>query len=208
MSTTHRQALDRRHVAAPAPAAVPAEEGLRSAIWQDMACFAELMHISFPSTGSVINLLLMPGMMATIVYRIAHKLNRAGLRPLSRLLYIWNVVFFSCDIAPGATIGPGFVMPHPIAVGIGKDCTLGRRVRVMGLVRMGGAGNEDPALEGSPTIGDECWLLDGCKVFGPVTVGDRVIIGAGSIVLDSIPASSVAAGVPARVVRRRGDAEG
>ena len=45
----------------------------------------------------------------------------------------------------------------------------------------------------------------GCKILGPVTIGDNVRLGAGSVVLRSIPANATAIGTPARVVRRRGE---
>lgn len=180
-----------------------AEPGLFEALREDFALFAELKGSRFPSLGAVIDALLMPGIMATIVFRLAHKLNRAGLRPLSRLLYIWNIVAFGCDIAPAARIGPGFVLPHPVGFGCGKDVVIGRHVRVMGLVRIGGGGKEDPAEDGMPTVGDECWLLDGCKLFGRIEIGDRTIVAAGAIVLDSVPEGVIVAGSPAKVVKHR-----
>ena len=206
--SSRRQALRAGPGAAPAASErSPRGPGLFRTIWQDMAAFAELKGSRFPSLGGVVDVLLMPGVMATITFRFAHAFHRAGLRPLSRLLYIWNMVLFSVDIAPGVTIGPGFVMPHPVGVGMGKDVRLGAHVRVMGLVRLGGGATEDPELDGMPVIGDDCWLLDGCKVFGPITVGEGVVIATGAVVMKSIPDRVVVAGAPARVVRHRSGQE-
>ena len=41
----------------------------------------------------------------------------------------------------------------------------------------------------------------GAKVLGPVNIGDNVRVGAGSVVLQNLPANATAVGVPAEVVR-------
>ena len=57
------------------------------------------------------------------------------------------------------------------------------------------------------SVGDNVWLGDGVKVCKGVTIGENSIVGAGSVVVRDIPANSVAAGNPARVVRTL-DADG
>ena len=51
------------------------------------------------------------------------------------------------------------------------------------------------------TIGEDCWLGGGVVVCPGVTIGDRAVVGAGSVVTRDIPADSVAAGNPARIIR-------
>ncbi|MCH5199296.1 MAG: sugar O-acetyltransferase, partial [Oscillospiraceae bacterium] len=51
------------------------------------------------------------------------------------------------------------------------------------------------------TIGNGCWLCANVTVLPGVTIGDNCVIGAGSVVTESIPANSFAAGVPCRVIR-------
>jgi len=57
------------------------------------------------------------------------------------------------------------------------------------------------------TIGDDCWLGAGCIVLAGVTIGPGCVVAAGAVVADDVPAMTVVAGVPARVVRTRGSAE-
>lgn len=51
-------------------------------------------------------------------------------------------------------------------------------------------------------IGDDCWIGGGALFCPGVTVGDRTVVGAGSVVTRDLPADCVAAGNPARVIRR------
>ncbi len=51
------------------------------------------------------------------------------------------------------------------------------------------------------TIGNDCWIASNVVICGGVTIGDRVVIGAGSVVTRSIPSDSLAAGNPCRVIR-------
>lgn len=49
------------------------------------------------------------------------------------------------------------------------------------------------------TVGEDCWLGGGVIVCPGVTIGDRCIIAAESVVTKDIPDDSLAAGVPAVV---------
>lgn len=51
-------------------------------------------------------------------------------------------------------------------------------------------------------IGNDCWFGASVTVCPGVTIGDRCVIGAGSVVTRDIPSDSFAAGVPCRVIRR------
>ena len=51
------------------------------------------------------------------------------------------------------------------------------------------------------TIGKNVWIGSGAIVMPGVTIGDHAVIGAGSVVTKDIPASSLAYGVPAKVIK-------
>lgn len=59
--------------------------------------------------------------------------------------------------------------------------------------------------EGPVVLKKNCRLGSHCVVMPGVTVGENAVVGAMSFVNRDIPADSVAWGVPARVVRRRGE---
>ncbi|HUE29186.1 MAG TPA: acyltransferase [Solirubrobacteraceae bacterium] len=54
---------------------------------------------------------------------------------------------------------------------------------------------------GPTRLGDNVWCGAGVVVTSGVTIGERSVIGANSVVTTDIPAFSVAAGAPARVLR-------
>lgn len=62
----------------------------------------------------------------------------------------------------------------------------------------------DQGWEGRPiAIGADCFIGMGACIVPGVTIGESSVIGAGSVVTSDLPAFSVAAGVPARILRTR-----
>ncbi|KRM11892.1 sugar O-acetyltransferase [Paucilactobacillus suebicus] len=52
------------------------------------------------------------------------------------------------------------------------------------------------------TIGNDCWFGGSVIVLPNVTIGDNVVVGAGSVVTKDLPSNVIAAGNPARIIRR------
>ncbi|MBQ3301685.1 MAG: maltose O-acetyltransferase, partial [Eggerthellaceae bacterium] len=51
-------------------------------------------------------------------------------------------------------------------------------------------------------IGNDVWVGAGAIILAGVTIGDKAVIGAGSVVTRDVPERVVVAGSPARVIRR------
>ena len=51
------------------------------------------------------------------------------------------------------------------------------------------------------SIGDNCWIAANVVITGGVTIGEGCVIGAGSVVTKDIPANSLVAGNPCKVIR-------
>jgi len=57
------------------------------------------------------------------------------------------------------------------------------------------------------TIGNDVWIGAGVTICGGVTIGDGAVIGAGSVVTKDVPANTLAAGVPCKVIREITEAD-
>lgn len=114
-------------------------------------------------------------------------------RKLAAALYRFESRLNACDIAITAKIGPGLLMPHPLAVVVHPDAKIGRHVCVMQSVTIG-VGSKP----GLPTIGDYVDVGCGAKILGGVHVGEGAVIGANAVATHDVPAWHVARGVPAR----------
>jgi len=56
--------------------------------------------------------------------------------------------------------------------------------------------------KGELTIGADCWLSARVTVLDAASIGQRCVIGAGAVVVEPIPAKSLAVGVPAKVIKQ------
>ncbi len=157
---------------------------LLEALREDLAHMARLKGARFPSVGGAMDILSLPGTWAVILYRLANTAHHKGIRPLSRFLFFVNCVLFGAELYPSTVIQPGLVVPHPFGIGVGDGTRIGRRAMILGHVRLGGSGN--PRRPGSPVLGDDVVLMDSCKVFGPVHVGQRCIVGTNAVVTRDI----------------------
>ena len=173
-----------------------------AAVREDLRRMAEMKRTRYPSAYGLVDILMLPGTWAVLLFRVSVALHHKGLRPFSRLVYFLNSVLFAVDLNPTAVVQPGLCLPHPHGCGFG-DVRIGRNVVIMGGVRMGNGATGDRRRDGWPTIGDNCYLLDGAKFFGPVKVGHDTVVSTNSVVVRDLPPNVVAMGHPARVVQHR-----
>ena len=139
------------------------------------------------------------------------------------------------SIGPLASLSAGMPVHadeqgDPIIV-IGDRCTLGKGIGIVGHERIElgddiwtghyvyitdqNHGYEDVSMpigtqlwkDAPVSIGSGSWLGHGCVILPGVRVGEHVAVAAGAVVAADVPAFSVVAGVPARVIRRYVDGE-
>jgi serine O-acetyltransferase len=158
-----------------------------------------------PAAKSVVEILLCyPGLHATLLHRLSHPLYKAGVPLLPRLISQFARWMTGIEIHPGATIGRRFFIDHGMGVVIGETAEIGDDVLIYQGVTLGGTGKESGKRH--PTLGNRVVVGGGAKVLGNITIGDNARIGAGSVVIRSVPENSTVVGIPGKIVRTRADA--
>jgi len=153
-----------------------------------------------PAAKSVLEILFCyPGFHAVLLHRLAHRLYGHGLTTLSRIISQFSRFLTGIEIHPGATIGRRFFIDHGMGVVIGETAEIGDDVLLYQGVTLGGTGKEKGKRH--PTVGNQVVIGTGAKVLGNIRLGDHVKIGAGSVVIHSVPDHSTVVGVPGRIVR-------
>jgi len=159
-----------------------------------------------PAAKSVLEIFLCyPGFHAILLHRFAHRLYRAHVPLLPRVISQFSRLMTGIEIHPGAQIGQRFFIDHGMGVVIGETTIIGDDCLLYQGVTLGGTGKEKGKRH--PTLGNHVVIGTGAKVLGNITLGDHVRVGAGSVVLRPVPDHSTVVGIPGRVVRQRGEAE-
>ena len=147
-------------------------------------------------------LLLYPGVKAVCYHRGAHWCYEHKLMFLARMISQMGRHRTGIEIHPGAKIGKRLVIDHGMGIVIGETAEIGDDCLIYHGVTLGGTGKDSGKRH--PTIGNNVLIGTGAKVLGPFKVGDNSRIAANSVVLSEIPPDSTAVGIPARIVKRRG----
>ena len=127
-----------------------------------------------------------------MLYFFAHPIffYRIKLRPIAKIVWYINRLFFHVDIDYRADIGGGFVLVHGLGVVIGRGVTAGTGLKIYQGVTLGG--NQGRCIEKDgrkiwmPIIGNNVTVYTDAKVFGPVRIADGVKIKANEIVTKDI----------------------
>jgi len=120
--------------------------------------------------------------------------------------------------APKIVIGDGTVVQFYFHCGAAESVKIGKDVLIAGRVYITDHDHvyDHPQLPPIKrrelvifpvVIEDGAFLGEGCVILKGVTVGRRAVVGANSVVTKDVPPYSVAAGVPARVIRKIGSSK-
>ncbi len=101
------------------------------------------------------------------------------------------------EIHPGAMIGRRVVIDHGMGVVIGETAEVGDDVLIYMGVVLGGTALEN--VKRHPTIGNNVIIGSGAIILGPIRIGSGAKVGAGSVVVRSVPPGATVVGVPGRI---------
>jgi serine O-acetyltransferase len=146
--------------------------------------------------------LFFKGFHALEAYRIAHWLWMQKREGMALFFQSRISELFDVDIHPAATLGRGIMIDHATGVVIGETAVVEDDVSMLHGVTLGGTGKEEG--DRHPKIRRGVMLSMGVKVLGNIEIGEYSRIGAGSVVLKSVPPHCTAVGVPAKLVNCAG----
>jgi serine O-acetyltransferase len=148
-----------------------------------------------------------PGFRAVAVHRFGvwalrqRPVIRAPLFRLYVTLFRWVRNHYGIELPWMTRVGQRFrighqggIVIHPRAQ-IGDDCCIRQNVTI-------GAATADRSSE-APTLGDRVEVGAGAVIIGRITIGDDVRIGPNAVVMTNVPAGSTAFAAPARIIPRR-----
>jgi serine O-acetyltransferase len=138
-----------------------------------------------------------PGLHAIWMHRISHFLWRRKCYFCARLFSHISRFLTGIEIHPGAKIGRRFFIDHGSGVVIGETSEIGDDVLIYQGVIFGGVTLQKKKRH--PTVGNQVMIGAGTIILGPIVIGDGARIGAASLVVHDVPAGAVAVGVPARL---------
>ncbi|KAA0987724.1 serine acetyltransferase [Pseudomonas sp. ANT_J12] len=144
-----------------------------------------------------------PRFAPVLLYRLAYSMNHKGFRILARFFSLLNYTFFGIEIAVVCKIGPGLFFPHTQGTVIGAVSIGANAVIYQGVTL--GAKDLDFTYDEHhrPVVGNNVVVGAGAKVLGGLTLGDNVTVAANSVLLMSVPADVIVAGMPAKIVKKR-----
>ena len=148
--------------------------------------------------GTLEVLLTYPGVHALTVHRLSHQIAQLGVPLLPRLISHLNRFLTGIEIHPEAQIGARCFIDHGMGVVIGETTIIGEDCHLYQGVTLGGTSTRREKRH--PTLEDRVVVGAGAKIIGDVTIGHDSRIGAGAVVVSSVPPNATVVGVPGHVV--------
>lgn len=175
-----------------------------------MSHFREDLRRYFKADASLAfklkTILLTQGIWALAVYRPASWLHQHKEKhPAARLLLPFlTLAQKAVEILTGislpfaARIGQGLYIGHFGGIIISPSTIMGEYCNISQGVTIGQAGRG--GVQKTPVIGNRVYIAPGAMLFGGITIGDDVAIGANAVVTKDLPDNAVAVGVPAVII--------
>lgn len=101
---------------------------------------------------------------------------------------------------PKNVFGPGLCLVHRGTIVVNPDAKVGAGCRIHPSTSIGD-------YNGTPTLGDNVYIGPGAKLYGPITIGNNVAIGANAVVNSSFGDNCTVGGIPAKVISQTGALE-
>ena len=155
-----------------------------------------------PAARNILEVMILyQGFHILVFYRIAHFLYKKRIYFVARLISQLGRFFTGIEIHPGAKIGKRLFIDHGMGIVIGETAQIGNDCTIYHGVTLGGTGKDKAKRH--PTIGNNVIIGAGSKLLGPIEIGNNVKVGAGAVVLKNVEDNSTVVGVPGdRIIKK------
>lgn len=135
--------------------------------------------------------------------RVALRIEQACKSTLATLIHPLAWIGSHVEIGEGSIICAGTLITTDVRIGrcviLNLDCTVGHDSVLEDFVTVAPSVN----ISGGVRVGVGCDLGTGSAVIQGIEIGSWTIVGAGAVVIRSLPPNVTAVGVPAKVVKQR-----
>jgi serine O-acetyltransferase len=113
-------------------------------------------------------------------------------------------ILWGIELPRSARIGPGLYIGHFGGITVAGGAVIGSNCNLSQNVTIGGAGFGE--TYGVPVIGDNAYIAVGARLFGRITIGDNVKIGANAVIYRDVPDNAIVALDPGfRIISLKGN---
>lgn len=147
------------------------------------------------------------GQLVLFLFRLAQVINRSMITKVifyPYLLWYRYVVewMWGIELPRKLTAGKGLIIYHGQALVVNQGVVIGDNCVLRNSVTIGHKKLADGTFTTCPRIGNNVDIGANVCIIGDVNIGDNVIIGAGSVVVKSVPDNCTVVGNPARILEK------
>ncbi|WP_183575325.1 serine acetyltransferase [Mucilaginibacter sp. X5P1] len=144
------------------------------------------------------------------MFRLVQLINRSMLLKVIFILYLlwyryWVDWVWGIELPRKLTVGKGLSLYHGHALVVNQGVVIGDNCVLRNSTTIGHKKLADGSFTKCPVIGNNVDIGANVCIIGDITIGDNVIIGAGSVVTKSFPSDCIIVGNPARILEKKNE---
>lgn len=174
----------------------PAGRALFTDLGRDLAMILAYEGRPLNARNCLWALLACDAYMVLFTFRLRQWARRWRIPFINRLLRFLQTMLYAIELGSEIELGHGVYFVHTVGTVVGGDARIGTGCVFFGSNTIGAA-----RFRGSPRIGAYTVIGAGARILGAIEVGENCFIGANAVVVDAVPDSKIAVGIPAVLLK-------